>query len=116
MIRLLPFLIVGVIAFVAYYAWFCVRYNVEKVLPKRKVSFLDDPAPMSVVYENSKYLSPDEIRRDFHRGFFQKTSTRAALFKFSRSLFVTVFILFPLGLFSIFGIALFLASMLLSIG
>ena len=58
------------------------KWLLEAIFP-RKESYLDDPAPSSVVWDNRSGISPEEEYRDQYRSVFNKTSTRVAVSKAS---------------------------------
>lgn len=79
--------------FVVMMVWIQIKRVFEYFFP-REESYLDDPAPMSVVLRSRGGLSNDEVDRDYYRGFFDKTSTRVALYsvgQFAISSFIWLF-------------------------
>lgn len=66
--------------FVVIMVWIQLKRIFEYFFP-REESYLDDPAPVSVVMRNMNGLSYEERDRDYYRGFFDKTSTRVGIYK-----------------------------------
>lgn len=96
-VQLYLFIVLGLGAGLLFVIQFHLRRLLQIVFP-RKVSYLNDPAPLSVIYQNRKGLSWDEKQRDDHRTLWNKTSTQVGLYNVSIWVFQLVFIWFPLSL------------------
>lgn len=105
MFRLYTYIFWGVAFFLTIYlVVFFGKWLMEAIFP-RKESYLDDPAPSSVVWQNRNGITPDEEYRDQYRSIFNKTSTRVVVSRAST---------FSLGAFGglIIGFAMFFAAVI----
>lgn len=65
-----------------YFFFFHLKRGFRKLVP-RSVTYLNDPAPIEIIYQNRFSISFEQSSEDAFRPFWNKTSTRVALYKFS---------------------------------